>query len=168
METGSISYLFHKTQKRNKLSIPAESVNVCLRPEKCPAKGSFHFDLSPFLYSFPPQPLSLPGFFHLQALERAPISLGNSFPINSSPHFPCKLNILSFQLASPPSIYMDSWWAACNLRKGPKWTHNTSQGRDGAYGPNQIGFGLQNHKKQRSTQAGPTNWLNQMPTSPSG
>ena len=135
METGSISYLFHKTQKRNKLSIPAESVNVNLSPEKCPAKGPFHYDLSLFLYSFPPQPLSLPGFFHLQALERAPISLGNSFPINSSPHFPCKLNILSFQLASPPSIHMDSWWAACNLRQGPKWTHNTSQGRYGAYGP---------------------------------
>ena len=130
METWSISYLFHKTQKRNKLSIPAESVNVRLSPEKCPAKGSFHFDLSLFLYSFPPQPLSLPGFFHLQALERATI-----FPINSSPHFPCKLNILSFQLASPPSIHMDSWWATCNLIQGPKWTHNTSQGRAGAYGP---------------------------------
>ena len=147
METGSISYLFHKAQKRNKLSIPAESVNVCLSPEKCPAKGFFHFDLSLLLYSFPPQPLSLPGFFHLQALERAPISLGNIFPINSSPHFPCKLNILSFQLASPPSIHMDSWWAACNLIQGPKWTHNTSKVEMELMGLNQIGFGLQNHKK---------------------
>ena len=168
METGSISYLFHKTQKRNKLSIPAESVNMRLSPEKCPAKGSFHFDLSLFLYSFPPQPLSLPGFFHLQAFERAPISLGNSFPINSSPHFPCKLNILSFQLASPPSIHMDSWWAACNLIQGPKWTTILPKVKMELMGPNQIGFGLQNHKKQRSTQAGPTNRLNQMPTSPSG
>ena len=132
METGSISYLFHKTQKRNKLSIPAESVNVRLSPEKCPAKGPFHFDLSLILYSFPPQPLSLPGFFHLQALERAPISLGNSFSINSSPHFLCKLNIFYFQLASPSSIHMDSWWAACNLSQGPKWTHNTAHGRAGA------------------------------------
>ena len=135
METGFISYLFHKMQKRNKLSIQAESVNARLSPKKCPAKGPFHFDLSLLLYSFPPQLLILPGVFHLQALERAPISLGNSFPINSSPHFPCKLNILSFQLASPPSIHMDSWWAACNLSQGPKWTHNTAQGRPGAYGP---------------------------------
>ena len=128
METGSISYLFHKTQKRNKLSIQAESVNARLSPEKCPAKGSFHFDLSLLLPSFPPQPLSLPGVFHLQALERAPISLGNSYPINAFPHFSCKLNILSFQLASPPSIHMDSWWAACNLSQGLKWTHNTAHG----------------------------------------
>ena len=128
METGFISYLFHKTQKRNKLSIQAESVNARLSPEKCPAKGPFHFDLSLILYSFPPQPLRLRGVFHLQDLERAPISLRNSLPINSSPHFPCKLNILSFHLASPPSIHMDSWWAACNLRQGPKWTHNTAQG----------------------------------------
>ena len=136
METGSISYLFHKTQKRNKLSMPAESVNVRLSPgkvsrQKVPSTLIF---LS-FCTDSPPQLLSLPGVFHLQALERAPISLGNRLPINSSPHFPCKLNILSFQLASPPSIHMDSWWAACNLSQGPKWTHNTAQGRAGAYGP---------------------------------
>ena len=128
VEPGSISYLFHKTQKRNKLSIQAELVNVRLSPKKCPAKGPFHFDLSPLLYLSPPQHLNLPGVFHLQSLERAPISLGKSFPINSSPHFPCKLNILRFQLSSPPSIHMDSWWAECNLRQGPKGTHNTAHG----------------------------------------
>ena len=123
-------------KKRNKLSIQAGSVNVLFEPGKVsrPKVPSTLIFLS-LLYSFPPQPLSLHGFFHLQALERASISLRNSFPINSSPHFPCKLNILSFQLASPPSIHMDSWCAAFNLRKGPKWTHNTSQGRARAYGP---------------------------------
>ena len=136
MESGSISYLFHKTQKRNQAKHPSRISKRAFEPGKVsPPKGSFHFDLSLLLYSFPPQPLSQPGVFHLQALERAPISLGNSFPINSSPHFPCKLNILSFQLASPPSIHMDSWGAACNLRQGPKWTHNTAKGRAGAYGP---------------------------------
>ena len=68
-------------------------------------------------------------FSLLQALERDPISLGNSLPIYSPPHFPCKLKLFIFQLASPPSIPMDSWWAACNLIQGPKWTHNTSYGR---------------------------------------
>ena len=37
-------------------------------------------------------------FSFLQALERAPINLGISFPINSPPHFPCKLIIFSFHL----------------------------------------------------------------------
>ena len=69
-------------------------------------------------------------FSLLQALERDPISLGNSLPIYSPPHFPCKLKLFIFQLASPPSIHMDSWWAACNLIQGPKWTHNTAYGRD--------------------------------------
>ena len=68
-------------------------------------------------------------FSLLQALERDPISLGNSLPIYSPPHFPCKLKLFIFQLASPPSIHMDSWWAACNLIQGPKWTHNTAYGR---------------------------------------
>ena len=98
-------------------------------------------------YSFPPQPLSLPGVFHLQALKRAPISLGNSFPINSSPHFPCKLNILSFQLASPPSIHMDSWWDACNLRQAQNGPTILPKVELELMGPNQIGFWLQNHKK---------------------
>ena len=68
-------------------------------------------------------------FSLLQALERDPISLGNSFLIYSPPHFPCKLKLFIFQLASPPSIHMDSWWAACNLIQGPKWTHNTAYGQ---------------------------------------
>ena len=68
-------------------------------------------------------------FSLLQALERDPISLGNSFLIYSPPHFPCKLKLFIFKLASPPSIHMDSWWAACNLIQGPKWTHNTAHGR---------------------------------------
>ena len=53
-------------------------------------------------------------FSLFQALERAPINLEISFPINSFPHFPCKLIIFSFQITSPPRIHMDSWWAARN------------------------------------------------------
>ena len=41
----------------------------------------------------------------------------------------------SFQLASPPRIHMDSWWAARNPNQGLKWTHNISQNQSGAYGP---------------------------------
>ena len=40
-----------------------------------------------------------------------------------------------FQLASPPRIHMDSWWAARNPNHGLKWTHNIAQNRSGAYGP---------------------------------
>ena len=40
-----------------------------------------------------------------------------------------------FQLASPPRIHMDSWWAARNPNQGQKWTHNIAQNRSGAYGP---------------------------------
>ena len=109
-------------------------------------------------------------FSLLQALERDPISLGNSLPIYSPPHFPCKLKLFIFQLASPPSIHMDSWWAACNLIQGPKWTHNTAYGRALAYGldPYTIWAPKSQKKKQRSTQVSPTNRLNQLPTSPSG
>ena len=135
MEPGSISYLFHKTQKRNQAKHLSRISKHAFEPEKVSLQRFLYFDLSLLLYSFLPQPMSLTGVFHLQDLERAPISLGNSFPINSSPHFPCKLNILSFQLASPPSIHMDSWWAACNLNQDPKWTHNTAHGRAGAYRP---------------------------------
>ena len=41
----------------------------------------------------------------------------------------------SFQLASPPRIHMDSWWAARNPNQGPKWTHNIAQNWSGGYGP---------------------------------
>ena len=40
-----------------------------------------------------------------------------------------------FQLASPPRIHMDSWWAARNPNQGLKWTHNIAQNQSGAYGP---------------------------------
>ena len=46
-----------------------------------------------------------------------------------------QLTPFSFQLASPPRIHMDSWWAARNPKQGPKWTQNTAQNRSGAYGP---------------------------------
>ena len=138
MEPWSISYLFHETQKRIQAKHPKKLANVYPSPEKCPKVLSTLIFLS-FYTDYHPHPLKLPGVFHLQALERAPISLGISFPINSPPHFPCKLTILSFQLASPPSIHMDSWWAACNLSQIPKWTQNTSQDRSGAYGHDPYG-----------------------------
>ena len=46
-----------------------------------------------------------------------------------------RLTPFSFQLASPPRIHMDSWWAGRNPNQGPKWTHNIAQNRSGAYGP---------------------------------
>ena len=94
------------------------SPKVSLQRSLCP------FMLIPHLQQSKPLRFSL-----FQALERDPISLGNSLPIYSPPHFPCKLKLFIFQLASPPSIHMDSWWAACNLIQGPKWTHNTAYGR---------------------------------------
>ena len=50
-------------------------------------------------------------------------------------HLRGQLTPFSFQLASPPRIHMDSWWAARNPNQGPKWAHNISQNRSGAYGP---------------------------------
>ena len=47
---------------------------------------------------------------------------------NHTPHyFSCtrgQLTPFSFQLASPPRIHMDSWWAARNPNQGPKWAYN--------------------------------------------
>ena len=127
-----------------KLYIPEKNQQTCVRAWKCvspmvslqrsPSKGlspkvslnliSMSFYAHSHLQQSKPLRFSL-----LQALERDPISLGNSLPIYSPPHFPCKLKLFIFQLASPPSIHMDSWWAACNLIQGPKWTHNTAYGR---------------------------------------
>ena len=72
----------------------------------------FYFDFFSSFIVPDLQPSKLLHFSLLQALERAPISLEISFPINSPPHFPCKLIIFSFQLTFPPRIHMDSWWAA--------------------------------------------------------
>ena len=102
------------------------------------------------------------------------VMISHSFYTDSHLHpskplcFPCKLTILSFQLASPSSIHMDSWWAACNLSQspnGPKILPKTDMEHMGTI---HMGFGLQNQKNQRSTQVGPTNRLNWMPTSQSG
>ena len=83
-----------------------------LRKRRSPLKYNFFSSfIVPDLQPSKPLPFSL-----LQALERALVSLGISFSINSPPHFPCKLTILSFQLASPPRIHMDSWWAVRNLK----------------------------------------------------
>ena len=101
----------HKTLNRNQATHPGKIQQTCVRARKCaPPKVpsnliSMSFYANSHLQKSKPLRFSL-----LQALERAPISLGNSFPIHSLPHFPCKLNLLRFQLASPPSIHMDSWW----------------------------------------------------------
>ena len=50
-------------------------------------------------------------------------------------HLRGQLTPFSFQLASPPRIHMNSWWAARNPNQGPKWAHNIAQNRSGAYGP---------------------------------
>ena len=88
----------------------------------------------------PLQPLSPPGVFHLQTLERAPLALKSHSPITPLTNSPCKLTPLSFQLASQPSIHMDSWWVTCNSSQSPKWTQNTSQDRSGAYGHGPYGI----------------------------
>ena len=134
---------------RNQAILPGKNpANMCPSPEVCLSKGlspkvslqrSLSKSLSPKVSS---NLISMSFYAHshlqqskplrfslLQALERDPISLGNSLPIYSPPHFPCKLKLFIFHLASPPSIHMDSWWAACNLIQGPKWTHNTAYGR---------------------------------------
>ena len=135
MEPGSISYLFYKTQKRNQDKHPREIIKCAFEPRKsAPPKVPSTLIFLSFCTDshLRPEPT---WFFQHSSFGKSLISLGNSFPINSSPHFPCKLNILSFQFALPQSINMDSWWAACNLSQGQKWTHNTAHGRAGAYGP---------------------------------
>ena len=136
MEKGSISYLLtydaeqkpsYTSRKKSskRVSEPGSVPPPPPPPSKVPSNLiSMSFYVNSHLQKSKPLRFSL-----LQALERAPISLGNSFPIHSPPHFPCKLNLLRFQLASPASIHMDSWWAARNLIQGPKWTHNTAHGR---------------------------------------
>ena len=97
VEPGYISYLFRKAQKRNQAKHPSRISKRAFEPGKMslPRSPSTLIFL-PFYTDSPPQNLNLHGFFHLHALERAPISLGNSFSINSSPYFPCKLNLLRF------------------------------------------------------------------------
>ena len=122
-------------QKRNQAKHPSRISKRAFEPGKMSLQRSLPLcSFSPFVL-IPHLNLEPTWCFPPSSFEKSPISLRNIFPINSSPHFPCKLNILSFQLASPPSIHMDSWWAACNLSQGPKWTHNTAHGRAGAYGP---------------------------------
>ena len=103
-------------------------------------KGPFCYDLSLLLYRFPSSTSEPTWFFSPSSFGKSPISLGINFPINCPPHFPCKLTILSFQLASPSSIHMDSLWATCNLRQSPKWTQNTTQDRSRAYGHDPYGI----------------------------
>ena len=99
------------SQKPLLKSPPNDSTKFSLwKKKKQPSKSDF-FPSFIVLNLQPSKPLH---FSLLQALERAPASLRISFPFNSSPHSPCKLTILSFQLASPPRIHMDSWWAARN------------------------------------------------------
>ena len=62
------------------------------------------------------------------------ISMGTT-PLITSLKLTRPAHSFSFQLASPPRIHMDSWWAARNPNQGPKWTHNIAQNRSGAYRP---------------------------------
>ena len=111
----------HKTLNINQATNSGKIQQTCVRARKsAPPQVLSNLISMSFYTNSHLQPSKPLRFSLLQALERAPISLGNSFPIHSSPHFPCKLNHLSFQLASPPSIHMRSWWAVCNLRQSPK------------------------------------------------
>ena len=127
-----------KRRKKSKLSI-RKNKKMCIRARKS-VKGPLHSDLYFLLYLFPPQPLIPPGVFHLQTLKRAPLALKPNSIITPLTNSPCKLTLLSFQLASPPSIHMDSWWAACNSRQSPKWTQKTAQYRLRAYGHDPYGI----------------------------
>ena len=88
---------------------------------------------SHLLYSYPSQPLSLLGSFPIST-EIPSISMENTPPLFLL-HLRGQLTPFSFQLALPPRIHMDSWWAARNPNQGPKWAHNIAQNRSGVYGP---------------------------------
>ena len=66
---------------------------------------------------------------------KSPPSAWNRHPPLFLLHLWGQLTPFSFQLASPPRIHMDSWWAARNPNQGPKWAHNIAQNQSGAYGP---------------------------------
>ena len=66
---------------------------------------------------------------------KSPPSTWKTHPSLFLLHLRGQLTPFSFQLASPPRIHMDSWWAARNPNQGPKWAHNIAQNRSGAYGP---------------------------------
>ena len=67
--------------------------------------------------------------------SKSPPSAWKTHPPLFLLHLQGQLTPFSFQLASPPRIHMDSWWAARNPNQGPKWAHNIAQNRSGAYGP---------------------------------
>ena len=113
------TYSLHSLRPLTKRNPPKTSYkNFPLRFHRVPflrkRRSPFKSDFFPSFIVPNLQPSKPLRFSLLQALERAPVSLGISFPINSPPHSPCKLTILSFQLASPPRIHMGSWWAARN------------------------------------------------------
>ena len=90
------------------------------------------------LLAFISDPFVPPASIHFpmhSALENSPSTSKPHSPITLLTNSPCKLTPLSFQLASPPRIHMDSWWATRNPNQGPKWTYNIAQDRSGAYGP---------------------------------
>ena len=66
---------------------------------------------------------------------KSPPSAWKTHPSLFLLHLRSQLTSFSFQLASPPRIHTDSWWAARNPKQGPKWAHNIAQNRSGAYGP---------------------------------
>ena len=87
---------------------------------------------SPFIL-IPLSAFEPPGFLPLQHRNPLP-SAWKTHPPLFLLHLRGQLTLFSFQLASPPRIHMDSWWAARNPNQGPKWAHNISQNRSGAYG----------------------------------
>ena len=89
------------------------------------AKRSFALLSSHLLYSYPSQHLSLLGSFPFST-EIPFISMGTT-PLITPLKLTRPAHSFSFQLASPPRIHMDSWWAARNPNQGPKWTHNIAQ-----------------------------------------
>ena len=108
-----------------------------------------------FLYSYPSQHLSLLGSFPFNT-EIPSISMENTPPLFLL-HLRGQLTPFSFQLASPPRIHMDSWWAARNPNQGLKWAHNIAQNRSGAYGPEPCRIWV----PKLSKSVFYTNWLNE-------
>ena len=75
------------------------------------------------LLAFISDPFVPPASIHFpmhSALENSPSTSKPHSLITLLTNSPCKLTSLSFQLALPPRIHMDSWWAARNPNQGPK------------------------------------------------
>ena len=98
---------------------------------------------SPFIH-IPLSAFEPPGFLPLQ--HRNPLHQhGKHTPPLFLLHLRGQLTPFRFQLASPPRIHMDSWWAVRNPNQGPNGPTTLLETDLELTGLSHVGFGPQNY-----------------------